>query len=445
MQPGMLPSGPIGEDNPLDAGDSLSGLESDIRMLNRELLRFDQRQGRLTPRFVDAENQLLRDLARDLTAIYLSSEGQSRDEISEAVAPLINAARSPLIAKGLNKLLMDRCAFREAPEGMEERRLTIFRAAGRLLQSAGMNDLADYRHAVAVAAPHETTGLVSDPDQLAMGLHADHPDRQPLTGFEPIEPEGLLHRYNLALAQGPLFWANRLTVRIVEPDPGKQRRFFRHLKFLQLLARVTRDQEGADGFSLELDGPLSLFDVQRKYGLKLALLLPELCQLRQWRMEAALLLESRTLTFELSDASGLWAPEPRTGSYLPEEFGQFAEAFKEKISGWAMIPHPEIVALGGQEWVVPDFSFRHASGKVVHLELFHRWHARQLPARLKRLDGPGRHPPLAIGVDRALSRQADLAPLLEASRWFEGHGFPFNQFPPVKRVAECLDGFLVPG
>ncbi|MBF0262322.1 MAG: DUF790 family protein [Magnetococcales bacterium] len=410
-------------------------------MLNRELLRFDQRQGRLTPRFVDAGNQLLRDLARDLTGIYLASVGQSRDEIAEAVAPLINAARSPLIAKGLNKLLLDRCTFRETPEGMEEHRLAILRAAGGLLQGAGMNDLAAYRHAVARAVAEKISGSEADPDQLAMGLHADHPDRQPLTGFEPLEPEGLLHRYNLALAQGPLLWANRLTVGIVEPDPGKQRRFFRQLKFLQLLAQVTRDKEGEGGFSLELDGPLSLFDVQRKYGLKLALLLPELCQLRQWRVQAALELESRTLTFELSQASGLWAPEPRTGSYLPEEFRQFAEEFAEKISAWKLLSHTEIVTLGGQELVVPDFSFRHASGKVVHLELFHRWHARQLPARLKRLDGPGRHPPLAIGVDRALSKQPALAPLLEGSRWFAEHGFPFNQFPPVKRVAECLEGF----
>ncbi|MBF0417458.1 MAG: DUF790 family protein [Magnetococcales bacterium] len=412
-------------------------------MLTRELLRFDQRQGRLTPRFVDARNQLLRDLARDMTAVYLSSEGQSRDEIAEAVAPLINAARSPLIAKGLNKLLGDRCVFREAPEGMEERRLEIFRMAGTLLQSAGMNDLPAYRRAVAHALDGEGDAREPDPDQLALGLHADHPDRQPLTGFDPLEPEALLHRYNLALAQGPLLWANRLTVHIRDPDPGKQRRFFRHLKFLQLLARLARDKDVEGGFTLELDGPLSLFDVQRKYGIKLALLLPELCQLREWRLQAALLLESRPLTFELSDASGLWAPEPRTGSYRPEEFEQFAAEFREKISAWEILPEAEILSLGGQELVVPDFSFRHASGMVVHLELFHRWHAGQLPARLKRLDGPGSHPPLALGVDRALGKHPSLVPLLEASCWFQEHGLPFNQFPPVKRVADALKGFLL--
>ncbi|MEO5347582.1 MAG: DUF790 family protein [Magnetococcus sp. YQC-9] len=411
-------------------------------MLNRELLRFDQRQGRLTPRFIDPENALLQSLARDLSFIYLSGEGQTRDALSEAAQPLINAARSPMIAKGLNKLLMDRCTFRELPEGLEAYRETIFQAAGRLLRAEGMDDLTAYRQAVASAQPEAPADV--DPDQLAGQLHADHPDRQPLVTFDPVEPAELLHRYNLALAQGPLVWADRLTVRIREPDTGKMRRFFHRIKFLQLLAQVTRDAGSRDGFVLELDGPLSLFDLQRKYGIKLALLLPALCDLSAWSLRAEIRMnDHQPATLELSEASALWAPEPRAGGYIPDEFATFAGQFQEKAKGWEILPHPELLELGGQELVVPDFSFRHASGARVHLELFHRWHARQLPLRLKRLDSMKKKLSLVIGVDRHLTKQAELTALLEGSRWFQEHGFAFNQFPPVKRVVEALEGMLL--
>ncbi|MBF0339570.1 MAG: DUF790 family protein [Magnetococcales bacterium] len=404
-------------------------------MLTRELLRFDQRHGKITPRFVDVKSALLADLARDLILLYTSGEGQSREELSEAAMPRINGFRSPLIAKGINKLLQDRCTFRESLEGMEERRLATFAAAARHLRAADMDDLEGFRNAVAqdMTCP--------DPDQLALELHADLPDRQPLTAFDPVEPEALLERYNLAQAQGPLFWAERLTLHIAEPDPGQQRRFFQLMKWFQLLARVKHDPEKSDGFTLELDGPLSLFDVQRKYGLKLAAFLPAICQLSRWRLTARTRMESQSATLELNDSMGLKSHFSRKSQYIPEELTIFAEKFAQEVTNWTILPHPELLELGGQELVVPDFTFRHQSKKVIHLELFHRWHASQLPRRLQRLDALTRPPPLLIGIDRALTRQTELIPLLENSPWFQAHGFPFNQFPPVKRVLGALEGF----
>ncbi|MBF0212867.1 MAG: DUF790 family protein, partial [Magnetococcales bacterium] len=204
-------------------------------MLSREFLRFDRRGGKIIPRFIDPENTLLQEFARDLALLYAASEGQSHEELSEATMPRINAFRAPLVAKGLNKLLLDRCTFRESLEGLQERRLATFQAAAQILKSSRNTDLERFRLAVAQAMESD------DPDQLALELHADLPDRQPLIAFDPIEPEELLHRYNLSMAQGPLFWADRLTLHLREPDAGRQRQFFQHLKWFQLLATITHD------------------------------------------------------------------------------------------------------------------------------------------------------------------------------------------------------------
>ncbi|MBF0437721.1 MAG: DUF790 family protein [Magnetococcales bacterium] len=404
-------------------------------MLTRELLRYDRREGRLIPRFVDTTTLILQNLVRDLSLVYAAGEGQSREELADAVLPLINSYRSPMIAKGVNKLLLDRCTFRESLEGLEEQRMAIFTTAAKHLRADDRDDLELFRRAVVRDMGRD------DPDQLALDLHADLPVRQPLMAFDSIEPEDLLHRYNMALAQGPLIWSHAMTLYIWESDIGKRRQFFRHLKFFQLLATIVPTSE--KGLRLDLDGPLSLFDVTRKYGIKLANFLPAVCALSRWKVTAMTRIRNEpAATLELDETSGLKSHYTRTTAYVPDEFTTFAAKFKEEVADWKILTTSPLVELGGQEMAIPDFSFRHKNGITVHLELFHAWHEGHLPRRLARLDGSHKPVFLAVGVDRALSKQPALSKLLENSRWFQDHGFVFNQFPPVKRVEKCLDGFL---
>ncbi|MBF0428407.1 MAG: DUF790 family protein, partial [Magnetococcales bacterium] len=114
-------------------------------MLTKELLRYDRREGRLIPRFVDATTLLLQNLVRDLSLVYAAGEGQSREELADAVLPLINSYRSPMIAKGVNKLLLDRCTFRESLEGLEEQRMAIFTTAAKHLRADDRDDLELFR------------------------------------------------------------------------------------------------------------------------------------------------------------------------------------------------------------------------------------------------------------------------------------------------------------
>ena len=52
-----------------------------------------------------------------------------------------------------------------------------------------------------------TEGKPVTPEMVANGLFADLPGAQSLVRFEPPEPTALLHRYNLAQAQGILYRA----------------------------------------------------------------------------------------------------------------------------------------------------------------------------------------------------------------------------------------------
>ncbi|MBF0455965.1 MAG: DUF790 family protein [Magnetococcales bacterium] len=405
-------------------------------MLTKDLLRFNRnRQARLFPRFLNPEDRVTLNLVEELAGLLLAGIGQSREDLAELAQPIINGYRSPLIAKGVNKLLLDRCLFREPDAGVERFRGEVFATATQLLtqDNPDMDSLTHFRAAVGHAFGKEA-------DSLATELHGDLPIRQPLEEFDPLPAVRLIHRYNLAQVQGLLFNATRMTVTFTEADVGRRRFFFRYLKFFRLLARVYR--EGQRSYRLELDGPLSLFDQTRKYGLRMANLLPVICLLSQWSLKANVKPEQRAGTLEMDHNDGLISHYTLTTAYVPEEFQIFAKQFKDTVKEWKIQKNAPLLDLSKQELVIPDFSFRHSSGQVVHLELFHRWHKGALIQRIKHLQSSRKRIPLLIGIDRHLTKDPPTLKLLEKSAWFQEHGFAFNAFPPVKRVVKALAGFL---
>ncbi|MBF0380635.1 MAG: DUF790 family protein [Magnetococcales bacterium] len=405
-------------------------------MLTKDLIRFSRnRQSRIFPRFLNVDDKVTQNLVEELINLYQTGVGQSREDLADLALPIINAHRSPLIAKGINKLLLDRSVFREPDKDVAPFRAKVFAAAAKLLKSDDdrMDSLSYFRQVVGQEQQ-------KDADELAAELHGDLPIRQPLQSFEEIPPVKLIHRYNLAQAQGLLFNSTKTSISFKEPDVGKRRFFFRYLRFFRLLARLYKD--GGDRYRLELDGPLSLFDQTRKYGLRMANFLPVVVLLQEWKLSAAVKPEQRSGTLQLDQNDGLISHYRITTAYIPDEFKIFAQQFKKEAAGWKIQKVSPLLDLGKQELAIPDFSFRHESGLTVHIELFHRWHKGALGRRLKHMDGLKKKIPLVIGADLYLKKDPQTLKVMEGSSWFEKHGMNFNAFPPVKRVVKVLESFL---
>jgi predicted nuclease of restriction endonuclease-like RecB superfamily len=417
-------------------------------VLTKELLRFSFRGGQIMPRLIDRNDRSLRNLAQELLTLYEMSVGQTVEELADMTTPVVNSYRSPLIARGLNKLALDRCEFAAPDPELETRRMTAIRAAAELLRSPHASDLTAYRQQLAAQ-------LDTDSDTLSSTLYADLPIRQPLQSFSSCTPESLLDRYNLAQAQGLLFWASAMDVRFTEPDAGRKRQLFRQLRFFRLLTSV--QQESEHTFALHIDGPISLLQQTQKYGLQLASFLPALCPLRTWWMEARIAMRDQPpATLRIDQSLGLRSHYSQTTEYRPEGIRLFIDLFAQQHAqapdgdgmapdqaGWSLSDDIPLLPFPGGEIVVPDLSFRHTSGQHVHLELFHRWHAAPLIRRLQAMDQGDMAPlALAIGVDRALAKDPGITPVLRDSSWYQAHGFEFNDIPPVRRVVACLDGFV---
>lgn len=395
-------------------------------MLTRELLAFRVSKGVLRPVFVKRDDEALLSLASDLLATVESSRGETCDDVEETLGLSAGAFARPKIARGLVKLLVDRLVFEEPAPGASEARWEHFKTAARTLRTLTPDTSVEGYEARLEAA-------LGVPLTDARGaLYSDLPGNRKLLGWDAEAPtaQALLDRYNLALAQGPLLSARRLTLRARSPELLRVRKVLRWLKFCRLVAEVRRD--GPD-WELEVEGPGSMLAMQKKYGLQLASFLSVVPVLERWELKATVEPSRRQATLTLSDKDPLVSPLPAALGHVPEEVASLSASFVDDAWELDLTPLPRHV--GAASLCVPDLTFRHrASRHEVALELFHPWHASALTRRLAEL----RTRPdagLLLGVDRALlSKEPTEREMLEA----HPQVVLFHGFPSAKKLRERL-------
>jgi predicted nuclease of restriction endonuclease-like RecB superfamily len=392
-------------------------------VLTRDLLLFRVREGRLRPSFVKREDPELLALAKELIAEVEGAKGQTRDDVEEALALRAGAFSRPRVARGLVKLLVDRALFDEAAEGVTETRWGRFQVAAQVLRGLSLDTtLEAYEARLAEALPAPLP-------EVREALYEDLPGNRRLLGWEALTPTDLLDRYNLALAQGPLLGARRLTLRARAPELLRVRKLLRWLKFCRLVAEVRRD---GDDWALEVEGPGALLSLQKKYGLQLASFLSVVPVLERWELTAEVEASARRRAMLVLDhRDPLVSPLPAALGHIPAEVATLAEGFEDaewEVDLTALPRH-----MGAAGLCVPDLTFRHReTGREVALELFHAWHAGPLARRLGELRSRP-DPGLLLGVDRALAKGEERDAL-------EAHPrvVLFNGFPSARRLRERL-------
>lgn len=411
-------------------------------MLTKDLIRCKTYKGLVRPQFIDVDNPELLEMAEQLISVYQQKTQPVRMEIEEYTTPVINTASDMILVKGLNKLLLDRSTFSHE-EGVDHcvLRKNVFNISGELLIDKGEMDYADYKEKMFANSN-------VDSDFLEKGIYPDLPENERLILFKNISPNNLLERYNCSLVQSLLLSAKSITLTIKEPKAAKIRQTFKYLKFFRLLSRITREDEetpkkrkkkdSASTLHVVIDGPMSLFENTQKYGLQLASFFPTICHLSDWKLETEVKYKERLTTLKLDQDSKLTGHYTHFGSYVPEEIDVFQKDFKSKVKDWKITEDTPFLPSENQELIFPDLSFKNKDKKLVHLELFHRWHATQLISRLQYGDA-NPNSPLIIGVDRSLYKKPEIKEELDKNQWFANNGFLFNSFPRVDKVCKCLE------
>lgn len=413
-------------------------------MLTKELVRYRMMGGRIKPRFINPADGGLLDLAAAMLAVHDVETRQTRAWLAEEMTPLSRAIKDLKLAKGLAKLVDDACVF-ESPAEIDYRlsRRSLFEASAKLLGAGA--DIDAFNAAMSpLAAEFAVEG------DGGFDPYADLPDNERLVKIKLFRPVDVLNRYNISLVQALLLSADSLTVSFAAPEPAKMRNIFKYLKFNRLLAEISmdglsmngddggiREFRGAKSVVLRIDGPASVLNQGKAYGLRLAVFFPAVCALERWRLTAEVKIGRDGGVLSLDESSGLICHYRNYSAHIPEEIRLFEDYFNSRSMDWKIAAEPYYLNLGGQELVFPDFVFRSGAGSLVCLELFHRWHSFKLAARLEQLRAdPGL--PLIIGVDRFLLGGSGLKAEIESADLVE-RVFPFRDFPGVDRVVKYLD------
>lgn len=411
-------------------------------MLNSDLISARLRKEQLLPNFLRPPTALHLAIVRQMLSLYREAAQRhaSAGEMESVTTPVVNGAPDRRFAMAIRKLLDDRCVFSHA-DGRDYAALRdqLFRCSSALLQGTQpLDDLDRYRQAIRQRLPENE--LLRD-DQI----YGDLPDYDCLDKFDDLTEQQLLERYDISLVQSLLLSASHLDVLVRTREIPRLRRLFKYLRFFQLLCTIEGDDDKAmkhdDGLyelKMVIDGPASILEQSRRYGLQLAIFFPAICTMDEWRISARVEWRGHPAMLTLDQESQLKCPYHNFAAYIPDEIRLFSRHFAESIDDWRIITDVPFLRGAGREVIVPDFSFANRHGRVVHLELFNRWHANGLAERIAWLE---KHPklPLVLGVDKSLVRKPEIAEVLGNSPWFAQFGFTYRDYPTCDKTRRILE------
>jgi len=369
-------------------------------MLTSDLIRYRIIDDQVVPAYItrkDADRYLR--VGEDLIRIYRGSIGQTRGEIKEKLEDYESSSTDYRIFRGLAKLLEEKATF-SPPTDWDYPRLReeVFRQATKEYPIVTQPDLIYSTRREDVLKPIAQRLGVST-QELGDGIYGDLPQNHILVDMEKITPEGLLRRYNLALAQGILYRALRMRIELF----SNYKAVFRYIKLARLIYLIEKKPRG--GYLITLTGPASLLRRTQKYGVNMARFLPGLLLASKWRMWADVSTRAGMKVFSLDQDCGLhshYHPEKLFDSKLEEVF---ASKFKKRKTKWEIEREGEIIDLRGRVFI-PDFTFTHRDGRKASLEIVGFWTPEYLEKKLEKLRAAGRRN-LIVAVNQTLNCSPD--------------------------------------
>jgi len=335
------------------------------------------------------------EVAELLVQTYENHLGRKKGEVNEAVAELEDLGYDYRYVRGLSTILERRCQLepKAATDPIKARR-EVFRIA----HQKRLPTTPEARHTILRQAASELEVTL---EELEESFYADLEDEFILEGFEPVDSQALVKQYNLSLTQTLLFYSTELTFTTI----GNWQRIFRQIKWLGLIYTIWRDNSG---IQVKVDGPSSLFKLNRRYGTSLAKLLPAIIQNKEWSLKAKILRrkgDRRLLNLELDSqrhggyVEALNKPG-ETMVYDSQVERDFASRFKALDTGWTLTREPEPFPVG-RHVMIPDFGLE-KGGLKVYLEVVGFWTPQYLEEKVRKLELLGDRD-MIVAADRDLA------------------------------------------
>jgi predicted nuclease of restriction endonuclease-like RecB superfamily len=364
-------------------------------MLPSELLRVKKKGNKILPSFVSLnyENEYASSLLIDVYSEYV---GKTLRELEEAVKEVEDQLEDldyhPKFVKGLIELL-NRAIITERPATKvppDVARRTVFSVSSERGFAITDRDRAE----ILSDAAHRLGVPVED---LVRAFDASYEDSGVITDFKALEPIELLRQYNLSLLQTLMFKATSMTI-IANMTGAEAKSLLRTIKRFGLMYMADKE----DGLlRIHVDGPASILTQTRRYGTRMAKVLPAVLHLKTWRIRAEIAYMDKRYALEIDERYSDLLPskppiEEEFDSLVEEEFTLKFRAFS---MGWEIVREPEPLVVEGAVFI-PDFALSKDDLKI-YLEIVGFWTPSYIEKKLKKLSNV--KDAMIVAVDKRLS------------------------------------------
>ncbi|MBE9126210.1 MULTISPECIES: DUF790 family protein [unclassified Coleofasciculus] len=320
-------------------------------------------------------NDTIGAIATELIACFQGAVGGTQGELDRKLSELEGDSPDYRLKRGLAHILKSNFSTFEIVSPLEpkELRQRVFTLSAKSLPC----------HAATEATLETLSSLLSQelnqevlPSQIRAGLYADLHENRILTQFDDPAPEALLHRYNLSQVQGIFYKASHLILNAHRNVPGEYKLLFRYLKLFGLMTYIEGDAD--HGFTVTIDGPVSLFKPSTRYGLAIAKLIPALLHVTRWSLKATLQMRDpytgawKSGRFSLNDDCGLVTHYPPGKPYDSMLEASFANRWDSLKTEWILEREVDLIPIPGSV-MIPDFRLVHPDGREFLLEIVGYW------------------------------------------------------------------------
>ncbi|BAZ39467.1 hypothetical protein NIES4101_54200 [Calothrix sp. NIES-4101] len=360
-------------------------------MLPTDLLIYRQNGEQIIPKRLKIEAKNL-GLASELITCFQNMLGKTQGELERQLSELEGEDTDYRIKRGLAYILKSSFSTFEIVSPLEPQLLRekVFALAAKSIPSSQQSPTTLTRIADELTQELEREVL---PEQVKTGLYADLFENRIMTSFEQPNPEDILHRYNLSQVQGIFYKASQLLINAHRNNPGEYKLLFRYLKLFQLMAYIEGDAD--KGFTITIDGPVSLFNPSTRYGLAIAKLIPALLHVTKWSLAATLQTRDfysntwKTGRFALNSADcGLVTHYPPGKPYDSMIEASFADKWDSLKSQWELEREVDLIPIPGSV-MIPDFRIVHPDGRSYLLEIVGYWRPEYLQKKFSQVRRSG--------------------------------------------------------
>ncbi|MHA1771560.1 MAG: DUF790 family protein [Candidatus Thorarchaeota archaeon] len=348
-------------------------------MLPSNLLLARRRSGKIEPVWLTPTDTTL-SVVSDIQQIFVNAVGKKKTDLDEALHEFEEGSEFDYRqVRGIATILERRCVYAlDAAINPQLARRTVF------------HETANTVIPITQEERHETLSRIASQlgvavDQLENSLYADLKEESKIESFEPLEIHQLIRQYNLEITQTLLFNCTYLSFH----GTLNWKVIFGLIKWLGLMYDIEEQEEG---YLVTVEGPLNLIRASRRYGTRLAMLLPHIVSAEKWAIHATIAdwRDPRNRQeFEFTIYSKKHGPLLQHSdidtveTYDSSVEERFAQDFRMAKTGWTIFREPRPLK-AGTHVMIPDFLFERF-GKRVYMEIAGFWTTEYISKKINKL------------------------------------------------------------